>query len=79
MITDTVKVTSKGQITIPKEIREKYNFHEGIRLVLTPTEHGVLLRYATNPLRQLKGLMRREIDLDRAEKFIHNLRKEWRL
>lgn len=77
--TYTVKITSKGQITIPKDLRDQYNFQEGVQLMLTPTEQGVLMRHPANPLRQLKGLMRREIDLDRAEEFLTTLRKEWRL
>ena len=33
-------VTSKGQITIPSSLRERYEIGEGDRLLAVPTEHS---------------------------------------
>ena len=39
-----VKISKKGQITIPKELRVKFNFKEDIELVLIDTPEGILLK-----------------------------------
>lgn len=36
-------VTSKGQVTIPKPIRDECNIAEGDRLVFRATDHGAVL------------------------------------
>lgn len=53
-------LTSKGQVTVPKEIRELLGLREGDRLVFRLDEHGnVLLRPETQgPLGRLPGLLR---------------------
>jgi len=40
----TVKVTSKGQVTLPREIREKLNIEEGMYLDATLFQGGILLK-----------------------------------
>jgi AbrB family looped-hinge helix DNA binding protein len=37
-------VTRKGQTTIPKELREKYNLSEGTKLEVIDTGEGVMFR-----------------------------------
>lgn len=73
------KITSKGQITIPKPLRERYKLQEGDLATLIPTDDGIVLRYEGEPLRQLRGLLRKEVDIKRASHFIRSLRKGWRL
>ena len=36
-----VKITDKGQITLPKELRKAYNFNEGDYLLLFPQGEGL--------------------------------------
>ena len=43
-IVDVVKVSSKGQIVIPKEIREVLGIVPGSRLIVILTDHGILLK-----------------------------------
>jgi len=43
-MTNTATLTSKGQITIPKEIREKLDLKKGDKLVLIEKEGNVILR-----------------------------------
>jgi len=58
MTSDVARVTSKGQVTIPKRIREKLEIREqdhllfaveGDRLIVTPVKH--------RPLRELYGAL----------------------
>lgn len=41
---NTATLTSKGQITIPKEIREKLGLKKGDKLVLVEKDGNVILR-----------------------------------
>lgn len=55
----TSTLTSKGQVTIPKEVRDRLGLREGDRLVFKFDEHGnLLVRPETrNPLGRLPGLL----------------------
>ncbi len=41
---DVTKVSDKGQVVIPKEIRDKLGFKEGTRLIVVATEDAVVLQ-----------------------------------
>ena len=43
-IIDVTKVSDKGQVVIPKEIRDKLGFKEGTRLIVVATEDAVVLQ-----------------------------------
>lgn len=54
----TATVTSKGQVTIPKEIRDYLKLRTGGRLeFLVDPQGGVRITPATAEVRQLKGLI----------------------
>ena len=54
MLATTVKLSSKGQIVIPKDVRDSLHWGVGVELVLVTTEHGVLLQ--TKPHKNKKGM-----------------------
>ena len=72
----TAVVSSKGQITLPKELRERYHLQEGATVLVLETKEGVLIRTGG---RTLRGLLKGHIDPDKAEKAVRSLREEWRL
>jgi len=41
---DITKVTDKGQVVIPKEIRDKMGFKEGTRLIVVAADDAVVLQ-----------------------------------
>ncbi len=43
-IIDVTKVSDKGQVVIPKEIRDRLNFTEGSKLIVIATEDAVVLQ-----------------------------------
>jgi AbrB family looped-hinge helix DNA binding protein len=43
-IIEVTKVSDKGQVVIPKEIRTKFNFTEGSRLIVVATGDAVILQ-----------------------------------
>lgn len=49
----TTKITSKGQIAIPKDIREKEGFREGTKVAILAFEDRVELR----PIGQINEMM----------------------
>jgi antitoxin PrlF len=54
-------LTSKGQTTIPKEIRDLLGLEPGDKLDFVVESDGrVVLRPATLDVRQLRGLLRRQ-------------------
>lgn len=41
---EVTTVTSKGQITIPSQFREEFDMDAGTKLVVVPTEYGLVLK-----------------------------------
>ncbi len=39
-----MRMTSKGQVTIPQELRERYGFRPGAEIEVVATEDGALVR-----------------------------------
>ncbi|SDK84873.1 AbrB/MazE/SpoVT family DNA-binding domain-containing protein [Natronorubrum texcoconense] len=37
-------VTSKGQITIPSRLREQFGLEQGTKLMVVPTDYGLVLK-----------------------------------
>lgn len=71
------RIGPKGQVTVPKALRDKYHLKEGEDVVILLGEDGLLLKHsASSPLRRrLKG----RLDTKRVEEDIRELRKQWRL
>lgn len=56
----TATITSKGQTTIPKEIREKLGLHPGDKIDFVMGEDGIVsLRPITIDIRDLCGFLKR--------------------
>lgn len=63
------KITSRGQMVIPKPLRERYGLKEGARVKAIATGEGILLKSGLEgPWTGLRGMMKdnwRGEDLDR--------------
>jgi AbrB family looped-hinge helix DNA binding protein len=56
----TATVTSKGQVTIPKSVRDVLQIDSGDQIDFVVTERGdVLVRGVNVDVRELKGLLKR--------------------
>jgi antitoxin PrlF len=55
----SASLTSKGQITVPKAIRERLKVATGDRLDFVIEDDRVVVRAGTRDLRSLQGLLRR--------------------
>ena len=53
----TVDIRERGEITIPKKLRKRYNLTGKSEVKLIPKTEGILIRTKTeDPVGQLKGL-----------------------
>lgn len=41
---EVTTVTSKGQITIPSRLRKQYGLEKGTKLMVVPTDYGLVLK-----------------------------------
>jgi len=74
-LTEKVKVGVRGQVVIPKKLRDKLNIGVGTILEIEETEEGLLLK-PYNPVAKLKGLGA-GIFGDPV-KYQRRIRREWR-
>jgi len=52
------KITSKGQMVIPKPLRERYNLRQGSRVKLVITSDGIVIKSSLEgPWVGLRGMM----------------------
>lgn len=71
-----VKVTRRGQTTIPVEFREKYGIREGDQLRVEPAENGVLLTVVPK-LEKLAGAYSKYGKVEEIKKELGKLREEY--
>jgi len=70
-IEDVIKVSSKGQIVIPREVRKKLDLKSGEKLLVLTRDGDILLRKAKEPSlddvgRQIDKVVKEEnIDVDK--------------
>jgi AbrB family looped-hinge helix DNA binding protein len=50
-------LTSKGQVTLPKSVRDQMGIEAGDRLEFIESEQGFLVVAATRDIRSLKGIV----------------------
>lgn len=71
-----VKVTRRGQTTIPVEFREKIGIKEGDELVVESTEDGLLFKVIPR-LEDLAGVYAEFGDVEEIKREIEKLREEY--
>lgn len=70
-----VKVTRKGQITIPANCRKKYKIREGLRVAFKD-EGGKLIIEPITPIEELAGVDAGKIRITAAKKMLDRMRAE---
>lgn len=58
MLSHTTKVTRKGQVTIPVEIRDALDIHEGDYLIVEQVDGRIVLERAIDIARETAGVFR---------------------
>jgi len=73
-------VTSKGQITIPSELRDQFGLEQGTKLMVVPTEYGLVLKKVDLP--SIEEFQRRvedradsaSLSLNEVTRLVHDAR-----
>jgi AbrB family looped-hinge helix DNA binding protein len=73
MIEKIVKVTNKGMISIPAEIRKKYQIHDGDHIIVKEDENGTLQLI---PVESIEALRARALTIEEARDLFIRSRKE---
>jgi antitoxin PrlF len=69
-------LTSKGQVTLPKSVRERLGVETGDRLEFIESEQGFLVVAATRDIRSLKGIVgqpKKPVTIDEMNKAIEKM------
>lgn len=69
-------VTSKGQVTIPKALRERFGIEPGTQIDFSATEDGIRLRKVVNKQKQSKvfGCLKAELKSRGIPEILDELR-----
>ena len=55
-----MRISERGQITIPKPLRERFGMHHNVEVEVTPTEKGLLIHKRTtaeHPIDRAYGIL----------------------
>lgn len=74
-----MKISERGQITIPKYLRERYGMTPGVEIEITPTEDGLLIQKRTTPVKhpvdRVVGILDGVVDVDfDIDEYIEEIR-----
>ena len=72
-----VKVTRKGQTTIPVEVRQKLVIKEGDKLLVEATEHGQVVLTPIRKLEDSAGIYSKYAKAEEMKKHVDALRREY--
>jgi AbrB family looped-hinge helix DNA binding protein len=64
---ENMKIGERGQVTIPKDVRERYGLLPNIEVEFVPEESGVLLRKRArraSPVEKVYGILKRKSKTD---------------
>ena len=62
-----MKISERGQITIPKALRDRFGFQTDVEVELIPTKSGVLIQKhsrSKHPVEKVYGILNRPSDTD---------------
>ena len=55
-----MRISERGQITIPKQLRERFGMHHNVEVEITPTKRGLLVQKrasAQHPVDRIAGIL----------------------
>jgi len=68
-----MRISQRGQITIPKRLRDRFGMNHNVEVEIVPTETGLLIRKRSateHPVDSVYGVLDRSGDTDRHIKRI---------
>ena len=55
-----MRISKRGQITIPKHLRDRFGLHPGVEVDISPTDGGLLIRkrvIGQHPIDKVAGIL----------------------
>ena len=79
---EVTTVTSKGQITIPSKLRKQFGLEKGTKLMVVPTDYGLVLKKIELP--SVEEFQKRveersaeaELSMSEVDALVHDARVE---
>ncbi len=62
-----MRISERGQITIPKRLRDRFGMSQDVEVEITPTEDGLLIQKRTaskHPVDRVSGILDGVVDVD---------------
>ena len=62
-----MRISERGQITIPKTLRDRFGMNQDVEVEITPTENGLLIQKRTaakHPVERVSGILDGVVDVD---------------
>lgn len=83
---ETTKLSSKGQVIIPKSLRSKHHWEVGLELMVVETGEGLLLKpqapFAPTELSEVVGMFKGKVPARTGEEIAaalaQDIRRKWR-
>jgi AbrB family looped-hinge helix DNA binding protein len=79
---EVTTVSSKGQVTIPSRLRDEFGLEQGTKLMVVPTDYGLVLKKIELPSvekfqeRVADRAEETELSLDEINQLVHEGRAE---
>ena len=70
-----MRISERGQITIPKHLRDRFGMNHNVEVEITPTEKGLLIQKraaAEHPVDRIAGILD-DADFD-VDEYIEEIR-----
>ena len=71
-----MKISERGQLTLPKALRNKFGLHKDVEVDLIPVKNGILIQKYTrsmHPVDKVVGILNRPSDTDNYIKKIRGV------
>ena len=55
-----MRISKRGQITIPKHLREQFGMNQNVEVEISPTEHGLFISkrsFSLHPVDRVAGIL----------------------
>ena len=69
-----MRISERGQITIPKPLRDRFGLSHNVEVEITPTEGGLLIRKATtaqHPVDRVYGIL---ANIGSTDEYVEDIR-----
>lgn len=56
-----MKISERGQITIPKKLRKRFGLNQNVEIEFVPTQHGLLIQKRSqenHPVDKVRGILK---------------------